>query len=161
MLTRTYLVSRFWVWGLVVEAVSAAALFVYAGWGTGSLLSLSGVPLRLLATFVAIWSAILLRLTYVMNQERLLLQIDERGVAGREPSGDLWPEAVEFRIDWDQLADVSVVGTLINRVQILDRHARAHIVNLLMVEGLKGGEGEVLAAEIRSAYAEWRGRSDQ
>lgn len=148
------------MWGLIVEAIASGALFLGAAWGPGGLFGLSGVSLRLLATLVAIASAILLRLAYVMNQDRTLLHVDDSGITGREPSGDLWPEAVDFRIGWDQLAAVTVVGSLGQRVQLWDRHSRAHTVSLLMVEGLKGGEGEVLADEIRAAHAEWTAGSD-
>ncbi len=156
MRTHTYLLSRFWVWSLVVEAVLASAVFINAGWGTGGPFGPNGAPLRLVATLVAVGSVVLLRLAYVMSRERLLLRIDETGVTGRRPSGDLWATAVDFHIAWDQLAAVTVSGRLAQRVELLDRHARPHTVSLLMVEGLRGGEGQVLADAIRTAHAEWR-----
>ena len=138
-----------------MEAVLASAVFVNAGWGTGSLAGMSGVPLRLLATLIAVGSVLLLRLAYVMARERVLLRVDETGLTGREPSGDLWAHAIEFHIAWDQLAAVTVTGRLAQRVLLLDRHARPHTVSLLMVAGLRGGQGQVLADVIRSAHAGW------
>ena len=144
-----------------MEAVLASAVFINAGWGSGSLFGVPDVPLRLLATLVAVSSVMLLRLAYVMSRDRLLLRVDETGVTGREPSGDLWATAVDFHIDWDQLAAVTVTGRLAQRVQLLDRHARSHVVSLLMVEGLRGGEGRVLADAIRSAFDDWTGQASQ
>jgi hypothetical protein len=155
VLTQTYLLSRFWVWSLVVESVVASAVFINAGWGTGTLAGMSGVPLRLLATLVTVGSVLLLRLAYVMGRDRLLLRIDESGITGREPSGDLWAGAVDFHIAWDQLAAVTVTGRLAQRVVFLDRHARFHTVSLLMVAGLRGGQGQVLAHVVRRAHAGW------
>ena len=116
---------------------------------------MSGVPLRLLATLVAVGSVLLLRLAYVMGRDRVLLQIDESGLTGREPSGDLWASAVDFRIAWDQLAGVTVTGRLAQRVVLFDRHARSHTVSLLMVAGLRGGQGQILAQAIRLAHGGW------
>lgn len=156
--SQTYLVSRFWVWSLVVEAVLASAVFINAGWGAGGPFGSGGVPQRLLATLVAVGSVLLLRLAYVMSRERWLVRIDATGVTGREPSGDLWAGAVDFHIPWDQLAAVTTTGRLAQRVLLVDRHARPHTVSLLMVAGLRGGEGQVLAEAIRSAYGEWAGQ---
>jgi hypothetical protein len=153
-------VSRAWAGFLVAEAVGAAGLFLWAGWGSGALFGLSGVPLRLLATLVTIGSVILLRLVFVMTRHDVLLRIGEGGILGREPSGDLWPDVNEFWIPWDQLAAVEVVGSVMQRVQLLDRYARAHTVSLTMVAGFKGGEGKTLAGEIRQAHAEWRNRAE-
>lgn len=155
MRTRTYLLSRIWVGSLVVEAVLACAVFINAGWGSGNLAGMSGVPLRLLATLVAVGSVLLLRLAYVMGRDRVLLRIDESGITGREPSGDLWARAVDFHIPWDQLAAVTVTGRMAQWVLLLDRHARSHTVSLLMVAGLRGGQGQVLADAIRQAHAGW------
>ena len=161
MPTQTYWLSRFWVWSLVVEAFLASAIFINAGWGTGGILGTGGVPLRLLATLVAVGSVMLLRLAYVMNRDSLLLRIDETGITGREPSGDVWARAVDFHVAWDQLAAVTVTGRVAQRVELLDRHARSHTVSLLMVAGLRGGEGQVLADAIRSAHADWAGRASE
>ncbi len=156
--TQTYPLSRFWVWSLVVEAILASVIFINAGWGAGGPFGSGGIPLRLTATLVAVGSVLLLRLAYVMSRERLLIRIDASGVTGREPSGDLWAGAVDFHIPWDQLAAVTVTGRLAQRVLLIDRHARPHTVSLLMVAGLRGGEGQVLADAIRSAHAEWAGQ---
>ena len=161
MRTQTYLLSRLWLASLVVEAALASAVFINAGWGNGSLFGVPSVPLRLLATLVAVSSVLLLRLAYVMGRDRLLLRVDETGVTGREPSGDLWATAVDFHIGWDQLVAVTVTGRLAQRVQLLDRHARSHVVSLLMVDGLRGNEGRVLADAIRSAYDDWTGQASQ
>lgn len=155
MRTQTYLLSRVWVGSLVVEAVLASTVFINAGWGSGSLAGMSGVPLRLVATLVTVGSVLLLRLAFVMGRDRALLQIDESGLTGRKPSGDLWAGAVDFHIPWDQLAAVTVTGRVAQRVLLLDRHARPHTVSLLMVAGLRGGQGQVLAEVIRQAHAGW------
>ena len=159
MVPKTYLLSRVWAWSLVAEAVAASGFFIWAGWGGGSIPGLAGVPLRLLATLVSTASTILLRLAYVMSRQRELIHLDETGITGREPSSDLWPNAVDFRIPWEQLAAVEVVGGVMQRVQLLDRHARAHTVSLVMVAGLRGSQGRVLADDIRAAHAEWRSRT--
>jgi hypothetical protein len=94
---------------------------------------------------------------YVMTRSSELLRIDGRGVTGREPSGELWPNVSEFHIPWERLAAVEVVGKLMQRVQLIDRHAQIHSISLAMVAELKGAEAHILADEIRDAYAEWRG----
>ena len=157
MVPKTYTVSRGWAWFLVAEAVGAAGLFIWAGWGSSGLFGLTGVPLRLAATLITIGSVLVLRLVYVMTRTPELLTIDARGVTGREPSSDIWKNADEFHIPWDRLAAVEVTGRLLQRVQLIDRQAQAHSVAMSMVAGLKGGEGRTLADEIRDAYAEWRG----
>lgn len=157
--TKSYSVSRSWAGFLVAEAVGAAALFIWAGWGSGALFGLGGVPLRLAATLIGIAAVIVLRLVYVMTRSPELLRIDAQGLTGREPSGDLWQNAREFHIPWDRLAAVEVAGSLMQRVQLIDRNARVHSVSLAMVAELKGGEGRVLADEIREAYATWSGHA--
>ena len=157
MVPKTYEVSRGWAWFLIAEAVGAAALFVWAGWGSGALFGLTGVPLRLAATLIAVGSVLVLRLVFVMTRHPELLRIDERGVTGRELSSDIWKNATEFHIPWERLAAVEVTGRLIQRVQLVDRQAQVHSIAMAMVPGLKGGEGNLLADEIREKYAEWRG----
>ena len=158
---KTYSVSRSWAGFLVAEAVGAAVLFVWAGWGSGALLGLDGAPLRLAATLIGIAAVIVLRLVYVMTRSPELLRIDARGLTGREPSGDLWQNVNEFHIPWDRMAAVEVAGRLMQRVQLIDRNARIHSVSLAMVAEFKGGEGQVLANEIRESYAEWRGHGEE
>jgi len=155
--SKTYTVSRGWAWFLIAEAVGAAGLFIWAGWGSGALFGLGGVPLRMAATLIAIGAVLVLRLVYAMTRNPELLRIDSKGVTGREPSGDIWQNANDFHIPWDRLAAVEVTGALMQKVQLIDRSAVAHNVSLAMVAELKGGEGRVLADEIRESYAEWRG----
>ena len=157
---KTFSVSRSWAWFVIAEAVGAAGLFIWAGWGNEALFGLSGAPLRLAATLIVIGSVLVLRFVYVMTRNSELLRIDARGVTGREPSGDIWQNANEFRIPWHRLAAVEVTGTLLQRVQLIDRNARIHSVSLAMVAEFKGGEGQVLANEIRESYAEWRGHGE-
>jgi len=158
---KTYYLSRVWAWGLVGVAVAAGGIFIWAGWGRGSLMGLSGMPLRLGATFVAIAAVIVLRLVHVMAATPELLHFDERGIFGREPSGDLWASAIDYQVSWDQLAAVDVVGSVIQRVVLSDRHAVTHTVVITMVAGLGAADGAVLADEIRTAYAAWRGAADE